>query len=332
MTREKSISSSAAKPDEADIRVIAKKLNHVPWKKDFKRNWIIYVLFLPVLIWLILFSFIPMAGIVIAFKDYDVWGGIFGSPWCGWENFEIMFTSGGSQNFLYALRNTAVLGLLNLTVGFVAPIIFALLVSHVRVRRYKRVCQMLSYLPNFVAAVVIVQIMQNLLADDGALTVMMYNLFGMPKVDWTNTASPWFWIWYTLFGIWQSFGYGSIMYVSAIANIEANLYEAAAIDGAGRWTSMWRITIPCILPTILMFWMLQIGLVFRVGYDRTQLLYNPTTNAEYCDTLFSYTMRNTLANDLGLSTASSLFQSVIGTFLMILGNWLSAKVAGISLF
>ena len=313
---------------------MVKKLNHVPWRKDLKKNWLVYVLFLPVLAWLIIFHFVPIfIGIPLAFKEYDLLDGLFGSPWCGWANFEQMFTGSGagSESFLLALRNTAVLGLMNLTVGFVCPIIFAMLVSQIRFRKYKRVCQMLSYLPNFVAAVVIVQIMQNLLASDGALTVMMHNLFGMPLQDWTNDDSAWFWIWYTAFGIWQAFGYGSITFVASISNIDGDLYEAANIDGANRWQMMWRITFPCILPMILMMWMLQIGLVFKVGYDRTQLLYNPMTNAAVCDTLFSFTMRNTINNDLGLATAASLFQSVLGTILMLSGNWLSKKVSGFSM-
>lgn len=314
---------------------IAKQLNHVPWKKDLKKNWIVYVLFLIPLAWLIVFHYLPIVfGIPLAFKEYNIWDGIWGSPWVGWENFKIMFTGGGtgSGDFMQAFRNTLVLGAMNLTLGFLPSTIFALIITNVRFKKYKRVCQMLTYLPNFVSGVVIVQLMQNLLADNGAITVFMNKVFNLPLVDWTNTASSWFWIWYIVFGIWQSFGYGSIIMVSSISNINGDLYEAAAIDGAGRWQMMWRITFPCILPMFLMMWLLQIGLVFKVGYDRTYLLYNPTTNASVCDTLFSYTMRNTLSNDLGLSTASSLFQSVLGTVLMLLGNWLSRKAAGFSMF
>lgn len=306
------------------------------WKKDLKTNWPVYLLFLPVLAWLLIVHYIPMVGILLAWKDYDVWDGIWGSQWVGWQNFEQLFTGGGtgSLDFLYALRNTLMIGLMNLTFGFLAPVIFAFLVSQVRVHKYKRVCQMLSYLPNFVSSVVIVQLMQNLLGENSPLTVMCMNLFGAPNIDWTNSAEAggWIWVWYTLFGIWQGFGFGSITYVTAIANIDGDLYEAAAIDGASRWKMMWKITLPMILPMILMMWMLQIGMVFKVGYDRTQLLYNATTNGQYIDTLFSFTMRNTLNNDLGIATASSLFQSVVGTILLLTGNWLSRKISGFSMF
>ena len=304
------------------------------WKKDLKKNWPVYLLFLPVLAWLLIVHYVPMLGILLAWKDYNVWDGIWGSEWVGWANFETLFTGGGtgSLDFLYALRNTVMIGLLNLTFGFIAPIIFAFLVSSVRIRKYKRVCQMLSYLPNFVSAVVIVQLMQNLIGEDGPLTIMCMKLFGAENVDWTNVSSPAIWAWYVVFGIWQSMGFGSITFVSAIANIDGNLYEAASIDGANRWQMMWKITVPSILPMIMMMWMLQIGMVFKTGFDRTQLLYNATTNGEYIDTLFSFTMRNTLSNDLGISTASSLFQSVVGTVLLLTGNWLSRKVAGFSMF
>lgn len=313
---------------------MVKRINHVPWKKDLKKNWIIYVLFLIPFAWLLVFHYIPMFGIILAFKDYNVWLGIWGSPWVGWYNFQMMFTGGGSGagQFLQALRNTLVIGGLNLTVGFLPATIFALIITQVRFKRFKRVCQMLSYLPNFVSGVVIVQLMQNLLADNGAITAFMHNVFGLPLLDWTQQNSPWFWVWYIVFGIWQSFGFGSIMMVSSISNIDGDLFEAASIDGAGRWQMMWKITLPCILPMFLMMWLLQVGLIFKVGYDRTQLLYNPTSNAEVCDTLFSYTMRNTMNNNLGVSTASSLFQSVVGTVLMLLGNWLSRKAAGFSMF
>ena len=313
----------------------AKRLNHVPWKKDFKANWVIYLLFLPVLAWLVVFHFVPiLISIPLVFEDYEARYGLFGSPWVGWQNFTDLFTGGGtgSDSFLLALRNTAVIGVLNLTIGYIVPVIFALIVSQIRFKKYKRVCQMISYLPNFVAAVVIVQIMQNLLDRDGALTMIMHDLLGAENTNWIASSSPAFWAWYIVFAVWQAFGYGSITYVSAISNIDGDLYEAASIDGANRWQMMWKITLPCIMPMIIMLWMLQIGLVFKVGFDKTYLLYNATTNAAYSDTLFSYTMRMTLDGNLGLATASSLFQSVVGTILLVFANWLSRKTAGVSMF
>ena len=304
------------------------------WKKDLKKNGASYLLFLPVLAWLVIFCYVPMVGLVLAFKDYDVYDGIFGSQWIGWANFEILFTGGGtgSLDFLYALRNTLALGALNLTIGYVVPVIFALILSQLTQKKLKRVCQMISYLPNFVSAVVIVQLMQNLIGEDGPLTILCSDLFGAPRIDWTNNNSSAIWWWYILFGVWQGFGYGSITYVSAISNIDGDLYEAASIDGANRWQMMWKITLPNIMPMVLMLWILQIGVVFKVGFDKTQLLYNPSTNAEYIDTLFSYTMRNTQNGDLGLATASSLFQSVVGTILLLGGNYISKKTVQVSMF
>lgn len=304
------------------------------WKKDLVKNWPVYLLFIPVLVWLLIVHYIPMVGILLAWKDYDVWDGIWGSEWIGWGNFETLFTGGGTggQDFLFALRNTVMIALLNLAFGSIVPLAFAFMITQVRFKKYKRVCQMLSYLPNFVSAVVIVQLMQNLIGYNGPITMLMTKAFGAENIDWTNVSSPAIWVWYIVFGIWQSFGFGSIMTVSAITNIDGNMYEAAAIDGANRWQMLWKITFPQILPMMITMWLLQIGLVFKTGFDRTQLLYNPTTNGEYIDTLFSFTMRNTLSNDLGIATASSLFQSVVGTILMVFGNWLSRKVAGFSMF
>lgn len=313
-------------------KLTPKKAERVTWKKDVRRNWIVYLIFLLPLAWLVVFHYIPMFGIVIAWKDYNPWDGFLGSAWNGWENWKMMFTGGGadSSGFLLAFRNTAVIGGLNLTLGFVAPVIFALIVSQLRFKKYRRVCQMITYLPNFVSAVVIVQLMQNLMGRNGPITMLLHDWLGARNVDWTNINSGWFWLIHCLFGIWQGFGFGAVGYVAAIHNIDRSMYEAAALDGANRWKVMWKITMPQILPFILMFWMLQIGLVFKVGFDKTQLLYNPTTNAEVVDTLFSYTMRHTQSNDLGISTASSLFQSVLGTTLMLFANWLSKKMSGFS--
>ena len=304
------------------------------WRKDFKKYGVSYLLFLPVLAWLIVFHYIPMVGLILAFKDSSVYDGIFGSPWIGWANFRVLFTGGGTGtlDFLYALRNTLAIGGLNLTIGYIVPIIFALIMSQITVKKFKRVCQMISYLPNFVSAVVIVQLMQNFIGEDGPLTLLCCNLFGTENIDWTNNNSPAIWFWYILFIVWQGFGYGSITYASAISNIDGDLYEAASIDGANRWHMMWKITLPNILPMILMLWILQIGVVFKVGFDKTQLLYNPATNAEHIDTLFSYTMRNTQNGDLGIATASSLFQSIVGTILLLGGNYLSKKTAKVSMF
>ena len=310
---------------------IAKQLNHVPWKKDLKKNWIVYVLFLIPLAWLIVFHYLPIVfGIPLAFKEYNIWDGIWGSPWVGWENFKIMFTGGGtgSGDFMQAFRNTLVLGAMNLTLGFLPSTIFALIITNVRFKKYKRVCQMLTYLPNFVSGVVIVQLMQNLLADNGAITVFMNKVFNLPLVDWTNTASSWFWIWYIVFGIWQSFGYGSIIMVSSISNINGDLYEAAAIDGAGRWQKMRYISIPHLIPLVCIFTIMGAGSLINGNFDlfyviprNTSILYDTT------DILNTYVYRALSTGNYAMGATVGLLQSLIGVILVGASNLIVKKVS-----
>ena len=251
------------------------------WKKDLVKNWPVYLLFIPVLVWLLIVHYIPMIGILLAWKDYDVWDGIWGSEWIGWGNFETLFTGGGTggQDFLFALRNTVMIALLNLAFGSIVPLAFAFMVTQVRFKKYKRVCQMLSYLPNFVSAVVIVQLMQNLIGYNGPITMLMTKAFGAENIDWTNVSSPAIWVWYIVFGIWQSFGFGSIMTVSAITNIDGNMYEAAAIDGIrNRFAELWYVTLPQMAPQLLFGAVMTISTSFAVGIQSQNLTGFPSTD------------------------------------------------------
>lgn len=315
----------------AKEKVAAYRPPKVPWSKDFKRNWPVYVLFLPAIIYMVVLHFIPMFGVLMAFENYDIVRGFFGSEWVGMKNFIDLFT--GDQ-FPIALRNTICIALLKNTLGFVPPIIFAFLLSMIENKTFKRFCQTMSYLPNFVAAVVVVALVQEFLQKDGPLTMLLTNLFGAENQNWlANEHIPVFWIIYLLMGIWQGVGWGSIMYVAAIATVSGDLHEAAAIDGANRWQRMTKITLPCIMPTVMMMFVLGVGLSFSTGFDNILLMYMPSTY-DVADTVYTYTYRMAFgtSRNYGLSAASGLFQSVVGTVLLISSNAISKKMTDSSLF
>lgn len=304
------------------------------WKQDFAENWGAYVLFIPTFLVLFLFCYLPMFGIIMAFEDYRIVDGFFGSDWVWFDNFVELFTG---DEFLVALRNTVAIGLLKLTLGFIAPIIFALLLSQLRNRYYKRVVQTMSYLPNFIASMVVCTLLIEFFGEDGPVT-MLFTLFGAENQNWlANDSIPVFWLIYTFMGIWQGIGWGSIMYVATIATVNGDLYEAAALDGANRWKMMMRITLPSILPMIVMMFIMQIGLCFSQGYDNILLLYMPSTYS-VSDTIYTYTYRiagfgtSGGSPDYGLSAASGLFQSVVSTALLVSSNQLSKKKLGMSLY
>ncbi len=299
------------------------------WKHEFNRNWTLYVLFIPVLAYFVIFHYAPMVGLLMAFEKFKPTRGLFGSEWVGLENFRDLFTG---DTFAKVLRNTAAMALLNLTVGFAAPVILAMLLSQVRLKRFKRTVQITSYMPYFVSAVVVTSLASEFLSSTGALT-MVLSWFGFDKQNWlANPKAPVFWLINTFIEIWQGAGWGSIIYIAAIANVNGDLHEAAAIDGANRWQRMWKVTFPTILPLIIVMFTMRIGLVFRQGFDKVLLLYMPSTY-DVSDCLYTYTYRMAFGQTVnyGLSTASGLFQSVIGSTLLIISNKLSRKLSGSSL-
>ena len=301
----------------------------IPWKTDFKRNWSLYLIFVPVLVYFVLFNYLPMFGIVMAFQDFKISRGFLGSAFVGLRNFIELFTG---ETFGLVMRNTIVMSLLNLTIGYVAPIIFAIIITEAKLPRFKRAAAVVSYIPNFIAAVVVAQLTREFLSRSGSITGMLA-WFGFDKQNWlANSDVPVFWIINTIINIWIGLGYGSRIFVAAISNVNADLYEASAIDGAGRLRRLFFITLPCITPMIVMMFTLRIGLVFVVGFDKILLLYMPTTYAT-ADVLTTYTYRMAfgMQTNYSLSSASGLFQSVIGTILLLISNWLSKKATSSSL-
>lgn len=297
------------------------------WLKDWKRDWVIYALFLPVFAFFFIFNYLPMFGIVIAFENFKIGRGVFGSPWIGWQNFRDLFAN---SDFPRVFLNTSMMALLNLTVGFIIPVIAGLLIAQVRVKWFKRTVQTVSYMPYFVATVVVVALIKNFVDAEGVITDIAVAL-GAERVDMLTEPKYFWWI-NTFAEVWQGTGYGAIIYVAAIANINPDLNGAAAIDGAGRWQRMLHVELPCILPTIVMMFVMRVGLVFVQGFDKVLLLYN-NSNQSTSDCLTTFTYRYGIGSgNYGLSAAAGLFQSVIATALLLISNKLSALVTKTSLF
>lgn len=300
------------------------------WRWDLKKNWAVYLMAAPLMIYLTIFKFIPMFGIIMAFEDFSITKGYFGSKWVGLQNFIDLFTG---EEFLRALRNTFCMGCLNFAIGFTLPIVFALVLSLVKNKKYKRTIQTISYMPNFVSAVVVCSLVTVFLSRTGPLTMLLTAL-GLPQQNWlANDSIPVFWLINTFMNVWTGLGWGTIMYMAAIANVSGDYHEAAAIDGANRFQRITKITLPCIKPMIVMSLILNIGVMFLSGFDKVLLLYMPTTyNVADCLQTYTYRMAFSAGANYSLSTASGLFQAILGTVLLFGSNYLNKRASGMSLF
>lgn len=302
----------------------------VSFAKDWKKNKVIYLMFLPLAVYFIIFNYIPMVGILMAFEDYNITAGIFGSTWVGFQNFVELFTG---DAFLNALRNTTCMAVLNLIFGFFPPIIMAIIFSECRVRPYRRASQIISYMPNFISAVVVCSLVIEFVGEKGAISQFL-TFLGFEPQNWlANNHIPVFWIIYALIGVWVGAGYGSIIYTTSIANVNNDLKEAAALDGANRWQRVRYIVLPSILPLCMIQLTMAVGTMFMAGWDKVLLLYMPKTY-DVSDCLYTYTYRFAFGQTVnyGLSTASGLFQSIIGTILLLVSNKLNRKLTSYSLF
>lgn len=303
----------------------------ISFSKDFRKNWVIYAMFGCLAVYFIIFNYIPMAGIAMAFEKYSTTKGLFGSKWVGFDNFVKLFTGSG---FTVALRNTAAMAVLNLLFGFFPPIIMAVVFSECRARGFRRFAQICSYMPNFISAVVVCTLLINFLGNDGGITLLLSSVFGTPQQNWLAIPDiPVFWIIYALLGVWIGAGYGSIVYTTSIANVNYELKEASALDGANRWQRIWYIILPQVLPMAMMMLTMSVGTVFMAGWDKVLLLYMPKTY-KAADVLYTYTYRMAFGNtvDYGVSTASGLFQSIIGTILLVVSNKINRSASGYGLF
>ncbi len=304
-----------------------KKFTFAAIKKDVKRNWTIYLMVLPVIILLILFAYLPMSGLVMAFQDYKPKLGFMKSPFVGFKHFRSFFRD---PFFPRLVRNTLMISLWELLISFPLTIVFALLLNEVRSKGFKRTIQTVSYMPYFISMVVVSGMILDFCKSKGVLTQMV-GLFTNNNQNILSIPSYWRPL-YIGSGIWQGIGFGSIIYVAALAGIDQQLYEAAVIDGANRWKQTLHVTLPGISPTIVIMLILKIGSMMSVGYEKTILLYNPQIY-ETADIISSYVYRKgILDSNYGYSSAVSFFNSVINFALLFMANKLSKKLTDTSLF
>lgn len=295
---------------------------------DIRRNPVIYILLVVILAYFAVFNYAPMVGLLMAFEKYSPAKGLFHSKWVGLNNFKAFFTS---PYFGRTIKNTVAIGVLDLLVNFPAPIIFALILNEIHHKLFKKTVQTISYMPYFISAVVVCGIVVSFIQADGPLSVLVAKLTGTQSVNLLNNPKN-FWGIYVVMNLWQGLGYGSIIYLSALSSVDQELYEAAYLDGANRWKQCLHITIPGILPMILMMLILRMGAIFAVGADKILLLYSPA-NYEFSDVINTYTYRlGMLDMNYGLSTAVGLFNSIVGTIMLLTTNKITKKLSGSALF
>ena len=296
-------------------------------RRDWIRNRSLYIMVIPVLLFYLLFHYKPMYGAIIAFKDYTPALGVAKSPWVGFANFTRFFKS---VYFVRLIKNTILLSVYNLIFGFPAPIILALLLNEVRNKHFKNVTQTITYLPHFISLIVVTGML-----TDFSMTSGLFNdiiaFFGGERSPLLQNPKLYRTM-YIASGIWQQVGWGSIIYLSALAGVDQQLYEAASIDGAGKWKQLLNVTLPGIAPTIIIMLIMRMGSLMNMGYEKTILLYNPSTY-DTADIISSYIYRvGLLEQDWSYSTAVGLFNSVINFGLLIFTNKMSKKYSETSLW
>lgn len=290
-----------------------------------KRYWQLYALIALPLLYLLIFKYIPMVYIQIAFKKYSIVESVWNMPLAKNNGFEYFIKAFQSKDFLLALRNTLTLNLMDLFVGFPAPIIFALILNELCFKRFKKVVQTIAYMPHFLSWVIVYSLALQLFAPGEGLVNMVIENLGGESIPFLNDAKHWIGT-YIGVGVWQSFGWNSIVYLAAIAGINTELYEAASVDGAGRFRKMWHITLPGIKPTIVVLLIMNLGNILGSGFDRPFAFQNNLV-MKVADVISTYVYRTGIKGlQFSLTTAIGLFQSVVGVFFLLMANWLSRRL------
>lgn len=290
-----------------------------------KRYWQLYALLALPLLYLLIFKYIPMIYIQIAFKKYSIVESVWKLPLAKNHGFEYFIKAFKSKDFILALRNTVGLNLLDLVIGFPAPIIFALILNELCFKRFKKVVQTIAYMPHFLSWVIIYGLALQLFAPSTGFINMILNNLGMESVPFLNESRHWV-ATYAGLGVWQNFGWGSIVYLAAIAGISPELYEAASVDGAGRFKKMWHITLPGIKPTIVVLLVMNLGNILGSNFDRPFALQNNLV-MDVANVISTYVYKVGIKGlQFSLTTAVGLFQSVVGVFFLLMANWIARKL------
>lgn len=296
--------------------------------QELRRDWMLYAMLAPALIWFAVFMYQPMAGLRMAFTQYSAFKGISGSPWVGFEHFVALFES---EQFLRAVWNTVVISFYSLILAAPVPIILALMINEVQSRGLRRAVQTVVYLPHFISVVIVAGIVIALLSPGSGLVNNVLQALGFDKVYFL-TRPEWFRSIYIGSNIWKEAGFDSIIYLAAIIGINPALYESAQVDGATRWQMIWRITVPSILPTIAVLLVIRLGHVLEVGYEYIVLLYQPST-FETADVISTYIYRQGLQSArYDVAAAAGIFNSVVALILVLLANKISRRITRTGVF
>lgn len=299
-------------------------MNKVSSFTYIKRSWMLYLMLLLPMTFFLIFRYVPMTNIVMAFKDYNMFRGVWseGSPWVGLKWFERAFQS---RDFWNAIRNTLWLNSLDLIFGFPAPIILALLLNELIFKKFKRVTQTIIYLPHFLSWIIVSSIATRLLATStGIVNIFITENFGMEPIDFLMDKAKWIGT-YIAFGVWKEMGWGTIIYLAAITGINPELYEAAEVDGAGRWRKLWHITLPGIRPTIVVLLIMNIGRILGIELDRPWTMVNATVR-DVGDVISTLVYRVGIQSfQFSFTAAIGLFQSVICVIFLVAANALAKK-------
>lgn len=304
-----------------------KKQKKINFKQILKKNWVCYLFILPMLIYVIIFNYIPMYGIQLAFKDYRVADGIWGSAWVGLKHFKTFFES---YQFNDLLWNTLSLSLYSLIAGFPMPIIFALLLNYITNVKLKKVVQMVTYAPHFISTVVYCGMILIFLSSDGVINQLL-KLIGIDSVAFLTNPSNFRHI-YVWSGVLQNIGWGSIMYISVLTSVDPTLHEAATVDGATRFQRLLHIDLPAIVPTMVIMLIMRAGEIMDLGFEKAFLLQN-NINLDYSEIIATYVYKIGIqGGQFSYSSAIGLFNNVINMVLLVVVNKIAKKVSDVSLW
>ena len=306
----------------------AKKSQPVSLLKRKDSHWQLWLMMVPAIVYMLLFVYKPMGGVLIAFQDFSLKKGIWGSEWVGFDNFTRLFRS---YWFPIILKNTLTISVLSLLLSFPAPIILALAANEIRSEKRNRTFQTVSYAPHFISTVVVCGMITVFLSPESGVINFLLGLVGVEPVAFLAKPSAFKWV-YVLSGIWQTVGWSAIIYIAALSGVDKNLLEAAEIDGANRIQRIRYVNFPVLIPTIVIMFILRCGSILGVGYEKVYLLQN-SANLSASEVISTYVYKVGLEDaDFGFSTAVNLFNNVINCIVLILSNKISKKVSGSSLF
>lgn len=307
------------------------QLGHNTWRKAFMQHYWLYILMIPGILYMLIFNYTPMAGLVMAFEDFSPYNGdtaiqaLFGSPFAGLKYFEKLFTG---PDFWRLLRNTLAISLANLIFAFPAPIILALLLNELRCKWFKRFSQTLVYIPHFVSIVIVAALTYQLFSTtDGVAYHMLVQVFGKQNAPDIMSDPKLFSTMIVGQNLWKETGYGTIIYLAALSSVDTQLYEAAKIDGASRWQLMWHVTLPAIRGTIILMLIMKVGSLLNTGYEQIFLMQN-AMNRSVSDVFDTYIYTKGIVNgQYSLATAAGLFKSIV-SMVMVVGANKIAKLFG----